>query len=499
MKKPLKRLAAVVLAAMIMLSVLCVSVSAEKVVYREVGDPFDNITDAVKSFRGMASDWPAKITIRVDKKVIDDLCKKSGFNAWDEFRQQFVANPNFEQMDDLWLYGVESDPYLGGREESDLKAKNGYYTFVYKCALNNDQIKETNEAAEDLAEELKLKNLTDFEKIKAVYDWFTKNVTYTAKDKNIYYSQTPYGALVKHDAVCAGIGLGMEKVLDLVGVDCVYLSGYAFKDEDGLHGWNFVKLNGKYYGLDATWDNGASRYSWFLTGSDTFTEKGNTHLGFGIFGEDNFKKKYKLADKDFLKPGVAGYSYLVKSDRFTSFTAQSLGEGTIRLEWREVSGAKSYTVEKKGKSDKEWLTFTPTKNTVSQITFKGSEDDDNVYQWRVRSDNGAVSEIVELSLKKKSDILGSVYPSVPYITYGVSNKAGAVSLRWTTTDDAEKYILYMSTDGKSYKKIYTTTDGGAQVSKLESGKTYYFALKAVGPDGTTTGLGDTYSKKVTVK
>lgn len=494
MKKTLKRLAAVVLAAMIMLSVLSMSVFAaeDKTVYKD-------ITSAVKAFRKMASDWPSEITIYVAKETIDDLCDVSGFDPWSEFRQQFVANMSFESDDMLWMYGVKSTPYKIVQFGDDK-----HYEFTYKCALTKDQIKETDEAAEDLVEELKLKNLTDFEKIKAVYDWFTKNVTYTEEGKDMLYPQTPYGSLVNHDAVCAGIGLGVEKVLDLVGVDCVYLSGYGYEGKSGLHGWNFVKLNGKYYGLDATWDNGAERYSYFLTGSDTFTNSGTTHIGFGIFGEDNFKKKYKLADKDFLKPGVAGFSYVDRDKKINSFSMEPLGDYNVVFKWSPVSGAKNYDIQYAAKGNDKWNTACSTQYIVAlQISFSGFEN--KVFSWRIRSDTGAVSNTIELAIDKKSKEVSTISettplgPSIPYMTYCASKKAGAVSLRWTTTDDAEKYILYMSTDGKSYKKIYTTTGGSAQVSKLESGKTYYFALKAVGPDGTTTSLGDTYSKKITVK
>ena len=286
MRKTLKKLVAMVLVAVMLQSVLSVNVFAaeDKNVYYDV-------ERAVNAFRKMAKSWPSEITLKVAKETIDELCDVSGFDPWGEFRQQFVTNMSVTPNDMLWLYGVtvSDGSHVGGKYSEEKSGDDEYYKLTYYCALSKNEINETEEAAKELVNELKLDDcLSDFEKVKSVYDWFTEEVTY--KDDNMLYAQTPYGALVKHEAVCAGIGLGIEKVLTLVGVDCRYLSGFCTKGDKSYHGWNLVKLNGKYYGLDATNDLGKDRYDWFLNGSDTFYNDGENHIGTGIFGGKDFTK-----------------------------------------------------------------------------------------------------------------------------------------------------------------------------------------------------------------
>lgn len=61
----------------------------------------------------------------------------------------------------------------------------------------------------------------------------------------------------------------------------------------------------------------------------------------------------------------------------------------------------------------------------------------------------------------------------------------------------EKYKIYMKKSGENWKKIKTTTARTYKKSSLSSGKTYYFKVKAVGKNGSTSKYSNT--KKVTVK
>ena len=59
----------------------------------------------------------------------------------------------------------------------------------------------------------------------------------------------------------------------MCGIDARVIAGKGnggSKWED--HAWNIVELGGKYYLLDATWDDKASptNYGWFLKGTSTF-------------------------------------------------------------------------------------------------------------------------------------------------------------------------------------------------------------------------------------
>ena len=56
-----------------------------------------------------------------------------------------------------------------------------------------------------------------------------------------------YDVLFKNKGVCSGIATTLRIVLKVLGIECKVVSSVG-------HEWNVVKLNGKWYHLDLTWD-----------------------------------------------------------------------------------------------------------------------------------------------------------------------------------------------------------------------------------------------------
>lgn len=59
-----------------------------------------------------------------------------------------------------------------------------------------------------------------------------------------------YGVMVNKKAVCAGYAKTMQYLLNVCGIECVYVTS-------DTHAWNLVKLEGDYYHLDVTWGDGS--------------------------------------------------------------------------------------------------------------------------------------------------------------------------------------------------------------------------------------------------
>lgn len=97
--------------------------------------------------------------------------------------------------------------------------------------------------------------LTEWEKEKYVHDFICENVRYDKLKKA--YSHEIIGPLGQGVGVCEGIAKAVKVLLDALNVWCVI----ALCDncpEKGIryrHTWNIVRINGKYYHLDATFDN----------------------------------------------------------------------------------------------------------------------------------------------------------------------------------------------------------------------------------------------------
>ena len=117
---------------------------------------------------------------------------------------------------------------------------------------------ETDKKDKEIIESLNLSNKSDYEKIKAVYDYVRENTSYDQhqyKDNNV--KRNAYSALVKGKTNCQGYSLAMYRLLTEAGIENRIVYG-KYKPHIGpiaMHTWNIVKYNGKYYCLDVTNDD----------------------------------------------------------------------------------------------------------------------------------------------------------------------------------------------------------------------------------------------------
>ena len=102
---------------------------------------------------------------------------------------------------------------------------------------------------------------TDLEKLHAIYDWLIENVTYDKTllelvisnntDLRKYKGFYLEGVFEDHRAVCDGISKAFMVMARIEGIECVQVSGTAKTSGVG-HAWNKVRLNGRWYIIDAT-------------------------------------------------------------------------------------------------------------------------------------------------------------------------------------------------------------------------------------------------------
>lgn len=96
-----------------------------------------------------------------------------------------------------------------------------------------------------------------------VHDWLSMRVKYNRDeiDKNLYKhnNHNIIGPLIERKAVCEGISLAYQYILNRLGVDCMTVSGKTIKPDGqynkDYHAWNVISLNGENYHVDVTWDN----------------------------------------------------------------------------------------------------------------------------------------------------------------------------------------------------------------------------------------------------
>ncbi len=117
-------------------------------------------------------------------------------------------------------------------------------------------------------------DMTPLQKEKALHDYICNNTTYTL---GVYTGA--YGVLIDKKGACDAIADTMNILLNRAGIECIKVAhGWA----GGAHAWNIVKIEGKYYHLDCTWDtiytkqNGALCYRYFNVNDAFLTSEGRT-------------------------------------------------------------------------------------------------------------------------------------------------------------------------------------------------------------------------------
>lgn len=110
-----------------------------------------------------------------------------------------------------------------------------------------------------------------YEKVKSIHDTLCEMITYTlptTSDPDSLMAHQPTGALLKCKAVCEGYSEAMKLICDRENIPCIIIVGTG---NGGAHAWNYIQMeDGKWYGLDVTWDDQASTYyDYFLVGSES--------------------------------------------------------------------------------------------------------------------------------------------------------------------------------------------------------------------------------------
>ena len=94
----------------------------------------------------------------------------------------------------------------------------------------------------------------EFERERLLHDALAKKVEYVDGK----HAHSAYGALVEGKAVCEGYARAFQYLLYQSGIQCLMAEGESknpASQKTELHAWNVVRINGRYYHTDLTWDD----------------------------------------------------------------------------------------------------------------------------------------------------------------------------------------------------------------------------------------------------
>ena len=166
------------------------------------------------------------------------------------------------------------------------------------------------------------------------------------------------------------------------------------------------------------------------------------------------------------------FTYKIKPAKTTGLKVAAYNTTVLKLSWDKVTGAKNYQVYK-STDGKKWTKAAETTGTSVKVKdLKAGTK----YQFKVRA----------LDAKKKvagafSDVLKTQTKTVaPTISKLTSTKSKTATVTWKKVTGAKTYIVYKSTDGKTFKAVKTGLTGTSYtITKLTGGKTIYVKVVAV--------------------
>ncbi len=199
-------------------------------------------------------------------------------------------------------------------KQSGLSSYNSYY-LAHPDELKEDQAMMLAQARSVAAQAAKLDSR--YEQVVFIHDWLAANNQYNdiaANDLSRYpLAHQAVSALVadrEGGPVCDGYSKAFQLICTMLDIPCVCISGTGISGGSaGSHMWNAVQMeDGKWYGVDVTWDDTDSKGgrgatdSFLLVGTDTVVEGTVTfsegHLASGSFSRNGYEFTYPTLSRE---------------------------------------------------------------------------------------------------------------------------------------------------------------------------------------------------------
>ena len=162
--------------------------------------------------------------------------------------------------------GRRSDYFLPGFVASNKEASEGTIKVSDAKTKYEQKMTETLEKVRKAAGEDSSNDPQEVKLAKAAHDYVTKNMIYKYEyqvenygDSSKQYSnaRTAYDCLIFGEGVCESYTRGFKAILDQLNIPCICVTGAYMVSEVQTeeHIWNYVQIDGKWYGVDVTHDD----------------------------------------------------------------------------------------------------------------------------------------------------------------------------------------------------------------------------------------------------
>ena len=163
--------------------------------------------------------------------------------------------------------------------------------------------------------------------------------------------------------------------------------------------------------------------------------------------------------------------------------------GKAKLSWKAVTGATKYYIYRStdGKNF-EYRTYTTKLSYTDSKSASGKK-----YYYKVR----AVAVVNGTNVGSAYSAAKSIMTTLAKPTVKITTSNGKPKLTWSKVTGADKYYIYRSTDGKTFKQYTTTTKTSFTNTGAKKNTKYYYKVKAV--CSANSNANSAYSTIVSIK
>ncbi len=138
-------------------------------------------------------------------------------------------------------------------------AKNTAVKKYFNLTVSKKQ--EELDDIDKILSEIITQGMTETDKVRAIHNWLVNNVRYDEEGCNSGRipdtSFTAEGLFETRVAVCDGYAKAFAVLAERAGFEAIRVTGVGYNGSGSSesHAWNQVKVNGKWYNVDVTWDD----------------------------------------------------------------------------------------------------------------------------------------------------------------------------------------------------------------------------------------------------
>jgi len=160
-----------------------------------------------------------------------------------------------------------------------------------------ETLEQTNEVKSRVARTLKriiAPGMNDHQKEKAIHDWIVTNLAYDTR----LVSHSAYDGLTEGRTVCQGYALLTYEMMRQAGIPVKIVEGTS---RGRAHTWNLVRVGGKWYHLDATWNDPVPDVS------------GKAHYGYYNLTDSQIRVDHKWKASEDYPSASSDYGYALET------------------------------------------------------------------------------------------------------------------------------------------------------------------------------------------